>query len=150
MLFRYFGIRVDGTVLGICLAQIFTVMPFLMKSALAAFNTVPSALERNARTLGASVFSTFRRIALPLSARGIFMGAILAWARAASEFGAVLFLAAYPVTAPIAVYNRFTSVGLVQAAPLVSTLLLFSLLMFFLLQLSSAWITQNQEGTTAN
>lgn len=137
LLFNTFGIRFDGTVLGICLAQIFTAMPFLMKSALAAFDAVPPTLERNARTLGASAFSAFRRIALPLSTSGIFIGAVLAWARAASEFGSVLFLAAYPVTAPIAVYNRFTSVGLVQAAPLVSTLLLFSLLMFFLLQLSS-------------
>ena len=149
LLFNIFGIRFDGTVLGICLAQIFTAMPFLMKSALASFEAVPPALERSARTLGASAFSAFRRIALPLSAKGLFIGAVLAWARAAGEFGAVLFIAAYPVTAPIAVYNRFTSVGLVQAAPLVSTLLLFSLLMFFLLQLSSTWLIRDfrHEGT---
>jgi molybdate/tungstate transport system permease protein len=115
----------------------FTAMPFLMKSALAAFEAVSPSLEKSARTLGASSFSAFRRIALPLSAKGLFIGAILAWARAAGEFGAVLFIAAYPVTAPIAVYNRFTSVGLVQTAPLVVTLVLFSLAMFFLLQLSS-------------
>jgi molybdate/tungstate transport system permease protein len=111
-----------------------------MKSALAAFEAVSPALERSARTLGASAFSAFRRIALPLSAKGLFIGAVLAWARAAGEFGAVLFIAAYPVTAPIAIYNRFTSVGLVEVAPLVATLLLFSISMFFLLQLCSNWI----------
>jgi molybdate/tungstate transport system permease protein len=149
LLFNTFGIRFDGTILGICLAQIFVAMPFLMKSALAAFEAVPPALERSARTLGASSFGAFRRIALPLSAKGLFIGAVLAWARAAGEFGAVLFIAAYPVTAPIAVYNRFTSVGLVQAAPLVATLLLFSLVMFFLLQLSASWIItpRRHEGT---
>jgi molybdate/tungstate transport system permease protein len=118
----------------------FTAMPFLMKNALTAFDAVPLSLEQSARTLGASAFGTFWRVALPLSSKGVFIGAVLAWARAAGEFGAVLFLAAYPVTAPIAVYNRFISVGLVQAAPLVAALLLFSIIMFFLLQLAATWI----------
>jgi len=136
-LFSALGIQFDGTVLGICLAQVFVAMPFMTKSALAAFQAVPRGLENSARALGASAFSTFRRVAFPLSARGLFIGSILSWARAAGEFGAVLFVASFPVTAPIAVYNRFVSVGLVEATPLVTTLLFFSLAMFFLLQLSS-------------
>lgn len=139
-LFTIFGLRFDGTILGICLAQVFVAMPFLMKSALAAFDSVHIVYEQASRTLGASSFSAFWRIALPLASRGIFIGFVLAWARAAGEFGAVLFIAPYPVTAPIAVYNRFTSVGVIQAAPLVATLLLFSLVMFFFLQLASRMI----------
>ena len=68
---------------------------------------------------------------------GLFLGAVLAWARAAGEFGALLFIAPYPETAPVAAYNRFTSVGLIETAPLVSVLLMFSVVMFFLLQLAS-------------
>jgi molybdate/tungstate transport system permease protein len=134
-LFMVFGIQFDGTMLGICLAQVFVAMPFIMKSSIAAFDNVPHGLEIAARTLGASSFDSFRRVALPLAAKGLFLGAVLAWARAAGEFGALLFLAPYPETAPVAAYNRFTSVGLVETAPLVTTLLLFSLAMFFLLQL---------------
>lgn len=134
-LFDVFGIRFDGTILGICLAQIFVALPFIMKSSIAAFEAVPQETETAARTLGAGSLSTFRRIALPLAARGVFLGAVLAWARAAGEFGALLFLAPYPETAPVAAYNRFTSMGLIETAPLVSALLLFSLVMFFLLQL---------------
>ena len=137
VLFSAFGIQFDGTVLGICLAQVFVAMPFMTKSALAAFEAVPSGLENSARALGASTFSAFRRVVLPLSAKGLFIGSVLSWARAAGEFGAVLFIASFPVTAPIAVYNRFVSVGLAQVAPLVTTLLLFSLAMFFLLQICS-------------
>jgi molybdate/tungstate transport system permease protein len=140
VLFTVFGLRFDGTVLGICLAQVFVAMPFLMKSGLAAFDSVQVMYEQASRTLGASSFSAFWRIALPLASRGIFIGFVLAWARAAGEFGAVLFIAPYPVTAPVAVYNRFTSVGVVQAAPLVAALLLFSLVMFFFLQLASRMI----------
>jgi molybdate/tungstate transport system permease protein len=134
-LFNVFGMQFDGTMLGICLAQVFVAMPFIMKSSIAAFDSVPHGLEIAARTLGASSFDSFKRVALPLAAKGLFLGAVLAWARAAGEFGALLFLAPYPETAPVAAYNRFASVGLVETAPLVTTLLLFSLVMFFLLQL---------------
>ena len=142
MLFNAFGIRFDGTILGICLAQIFVAMPFIMKSALSAFEAVPPTLEQSARTLGSSPLGAFRRIALPLASRGVFIGAVLAWARAAGEFGAVLFIAPYPQTAPIAVYDRFTSVGIVQAAPLVTALLFFSIAMFFLLQVAVRMMPQ--------
>jgi len=137
LLFNHFGIRFDGTMLGIIVAQIFVAMPFMVKSALIAFEAVPLNLEHSARTLGASPLSSFLRVALPLSARSIFIGSIITWARAAGEFGAVLFVAPYPETAPISIYNRFTSVGVVQAAPLVAVLVLFSILIFFIFQLVS-------------
>ncbi len=135
ILFNNFGLRIDGTALGVCLAQIFVAMPFMLKGALAAFDSAPSSLDDAARTLGASSWGAFFRVALPLASKGVAAAAILAWARAAGEFGAVLFVAPSPETAPIAVYNSFNSVGLVQTAPMVSTLLLFSIAMFFALQL---------------
>jgi len=134
-LFAAFGLRFDGTMLGICLAQAFVAMPFLARSAIAAFDAVPPSLELSARTLGASPWSAIRRVALPLASRGLFLGAVLAWARAAGEFGAVIFIAPTPETAPVAAYNRFNAVGVAEAAPLVTALLVFSLAMFFLLQL---------------
>jgi len=131
------GIPIDGTMLGICLAQVFVAMPFLLRSAVVAFEAVPEDLELIARSLGASPWNVFRRISFPLAARGVFVGVVLAWARAAGEFGAVVFVAPTPETAPIAAFNRFNSVGMAETAPLVSLLLLFSLAMFFLLQLST-------------
>lgn len=129
------GVPADGTVLGICLAQIFVAMPFMLKSAMAAFDGVDPELDLIARSLGASPWSAFRRVCVPLASRGIFMGAILAWARAAGEFGALIFIAPTPETAPVAVFNRFNAVGLAETGPLVAALLMFSLVMFFLLQL---------------
>lgn len=129
------GIYVDGTVVGICVAQLFVAMPFLAKSALSAFDAVGEELEAVAATLGAPPFSVYWRIALPLAAQGIAAGAVLAFARAAGEFGALVILAPTPETAPVAVFNRFNSMGLSEAAPLVSLVLLLSLGAFFLLQL---------------
>jgi len=136
-LFYAFGIGFDGTVLGICAAQIFVAMPFIAKAAIAAFDAVPEHLELTARTLGASSWSAFSRVALPLAGRGIFLGAILAWARAAGEFGALIFIAPTPATAPVQVYKLFQSVGAAETGPVVAALLLFSLVMFFLLQFVS-------------
>jgi molybdate/tungstate transport system permease protein len=133
--FDMFGVQFDGTILGIMIAQIFVAMPFLLKSAMSAFEAVPVLYEHEARTLGASSLGSFFRVSMPLASRGIIAGVILAWARAAGEFGAVLFIAPNPQSAPIAVYNRFTSMGLSQTAPLVTTLLLFSIVLFFILQL---------------
>lgn len=129
------GWRFAGTALGICLAQVFVAMPFVTKAAIAAFEAVPEDLELSARALGASSWSAFRRVALPLASRGIFMGAVLSWARAAGEFGALLFIAQTPVTAPVLAWDWFGRKGLADTGPLVAMLLLFSLVMFFLLQL---------------
>ncbi len=132
-----FGVRVDGALPGIVLAQMFVALPFLVKPALAAFDAVPPALEGAARHLGATAWGAFRHLTLPLAARGLFLGAALAWARAAGEFGAVYFVTASPAVAPIEAFNRFERVGLAETTPFVAALLLFSLLLFLLLQLAA-------------
>ncbi len=137
MLENRFGIRFEGTFVGICMAQIFVALPFLARSAIAAFDAVPQNLEASARTLGASSLGAFTRVALPLASRGIFLGAVLAWARAAGEFGALLFIAQKPTTAPILINDIVNGRGVAEAAPAVATLLLFSVVMFFLLQFAS-------------
>jgi molybdate/tungstate transport system permease protein len=136
-LFDWLGVRFDGAVAGIVLAQVFVALPFLVKPAMAAFDAVPPPLELAARHLGANSLGAFRHLALPLASRGLFLAAVLTWARAAGEFGAVYFMTASPAVTPIAVFTRFERMGLAETAPLVSTLLLLSLGLFFLLQLVS-------------
>ena len=143
------GIPVDGTVAGIIIAQIFVALPFLLRSAVIAFETIDEELELTARSLGASAWRTFYRIAIPLASRGIFLGSILAWARAAGEFGAVIFVAPAPETAPVFVYNNFNISGIIETKPMVSLLLFFSLAMFFLLQCLTKLLSKGSysEGT---
>ena len=68
----------------------------------------PAISVAAATTLGASRFTAFRRVTLPLIAPGIAAGAVLAWARALGEFGATItFAGSFPgqtETMPIAVY----------------------------------------------
>ena len=51
--------------------------------------------EQVARTLGAGRWRTFWTITLPLAARGLVAGAVLAFARALGEFGATMMVAGF-------------------------------------------------------
>jgi len=131
---RTFGIQLAGRLFGIVVAQVFVSAPFLIKSALAAFEAVPLQLEQASRTLGASSLATFWRIALPLASRGILIGLVLAWARAISEFGAIILFASSPATAPILVHTEFLRAGASESRPIATLLLIICLWIFVVLQ----------------
>jgi molybdate/tungstate transport system permease protein len=124
------GVKVSGSLVGLVLAQIFVASPFLVKTAMTAFEGVPLQLEQASRSLGASPASTFARIALPLASRGILVGAALAWARAISEFGVIVLFAPSPVSAPVLVHTEFLRAGAAESRP-IATLLLVTCLWFF-------------------
>jgi molybdate transport system permease protein len=67
--------------------------PLLVRGAEQAFLGVPRRLEQVARTLGASRATVFRRVTLPLAARGILYGLVFAFARGLGEFGATTIVA---------------------------------------------------------
>jgi molybdate transport system permease protein len=68
-------------------------LPLLVRSARVAFEEVNPRLEQIARTLGAGNWRVFFTITVPLAARGIVAGMILAFARALGEFGATIMVA---------------------------------------------------------
>ncbi|MGX7001186.1 molybdate ABC transporter permease subunit [Caballeronia sp. KNU42] len=88
-----FDIQLVFTWQGAVIASAVVAFPLVLKSARAAFETVDPQFERAARTLGISEAAVFFRVTLPLAARGILAGALLAFARALGEFGATLMIA---------------------------------------------------------
>ncbi len=129
------GLRVASAAPGIVLAMLVVSSPFIVKAARDGFLAVPRSMERAAASLGASPARVFFTIALPLAARSIGSGALLAWARAVSEFGSVVILAYYPRTAPVLIWDRFSAQGLRAAIAPSLLLLLVCLLIFLGLQL---------------
>ncbi|MGS0891751.1 molybdate ABC transporter permease subunit [Burkholderia stagnalis] len=87
------GIGLVFTWQGAVIASMIVAFPLILKSARAAFEGVDPHLERAARTLGLGETAVFFRVTLPLAARGIIAGALLAFARALGEFGATLMIA---------------------------------------------------------
>lgn len=87
------GLQLIFTWQGAVVAAAVVAFPLVYKSARAAFEEVDPRLEQAARVLGAGEAKVFARITLPLAARGITAGAMLAFARAMGEFGATLMIA---------------------------------------------------------
>ncbi|MEW2290912.1 molybdate ABC transporter permease subunit [Streptomyces sp. NPDC047841] len=104
----WFGVTLPFTTAGVVIAEAFVAMPFLVISVEGTLRAADPRYEEAAATLGASRFTAFRRVTLPLIAPGIAAGAVLAWARALGEFGATItFAGNFPgrtQTMPLAVY----------------------------------------------
>ena len=125
--FGLLGIKFVSAAPGIVIAMLFVSLSFLVNAAREGFEAVDPRLEHVARTLGASPWQAFRRIAFPLAWRAILSGMILMWARGLSEFGAVVILAYHPMVAPVLLYERFESFGLNYARPVATLMILICL-----------------------
>jgi molybdate transport system permease protein len=90
---RGLGLDIVFTWRAVVLACAVMSFPLLVRTAQAAFEGVSARFEDIARTLGASEWRVFATISLPLAARGIVAGAVLAFARAMGEFGATAIVA---------------------------------------------------------
>jgi molybdate transport system permease protein len=88
-----YKIEIVFTWKAVVLAMAVMSFPLLVRSARTAFEQVNPRLEQVARTLGHGRISVFLRITLPLAARGIIAGMLLAFARALGEFGATILVA---------------------------------------------------------
>ena len=112
MLLVTFSNRILDSYLGIIMAMLFVSAPFTINAARDGFLAVDEKLEHVARTLGASKLRAFFTISLPMAMSSILSGAIMTWARAISEVGAILIIAYYPKTAQILVMEYFNNYGL--------------------------------------
>jgi molybdate transport system permease protein len=67
--------------------------PLLVRAVRLAFANLDPRLEQAARSLGASPWSAFWTVSLPLARSGVIAGIVLAFARGLGEFGATLLFA---------------------------------------------------------
>jgi molybdate/tungstate transport system permease protein len=129
-----FGLRFWGTLAGIVAAMLFVSIPYTVNAARIGFEAVDPRLEMTARSLGLGPWQVLRRISLPLAWRSVMTGLTLTYARAVSEFGAVVILVYHPMTAPVKIYELFLRFGVDEAAGMSVLLLLITLGLFILLR----------------
>lgn len=107
-LLNSFGIRLIFTTEGASLAVAVTSFPLMVRAIRLSVEAIDTGLEAAARTLGAGPVDRFFTIVLPLMAPGLLSGAIVAFAAAMGEFGAVItFVSNIPgktQTLPLAIY----------------------------------------------
>jgi molybdate transport system permease protein len=103
------GVDVVFTWRAVVVAMMVMSFPLLVRAARVAFEEVNPRFEQIARTLGASEWRVFFTITLPLAARGVVSGLLLAFARAVGEFGATILVAGNipgrTTTLSVAIYN---------------------------------------------
>ena len=113
------------------IAAVVVSFPLMYKTTLGAFTQIDRNLIACGRTLGASEWTIFFRLLLPLAKPGLIAGTLLSFARALGEFGATLMLAGSipgkTETIPIAIYLAAESGATDRALLLVGIILLISL-----------------------
>jgi molybdate transport system permease protein len=88
-----FGVRTLAfTFQGLVIGSLIYSLPFAVQPLRNAFIAVGDEPLEAAATLGASSWSAFRRVALPLALPGYAVAAILAFAHTVGEFGVVMML----------------------------------------------------------
>lgn len=142
-LYDTFGLQLTFHPAGVVLAETFVAMPFFVITVEAALRNVDERYEAVAAGLGASRWTVFRRVTLPLIGPSIAAGAVLAWARALGEFGATITFAGNIVgrtqTLPLAVYLKLESD---TDAALALSLVLLAVSFVVLVSLRDKWLVR--------
>jgi molybdate transport system permease protein len=136
------GFSLPFTTAAVVLAEAFVAMPFLVISVEGALRAADARYEEAAATLGASRWTAFRRVTLPLVVPGVAAGTLLCWARALGEFGATItFAGNFPgrtQTMPLAVYLALQDD---PRSAIVLSLVLLVVSVLVLASLRERWLT---------
>lgn len=135
------GFAFPYTAWGVVLAHVFVSLPFVVLAIEGALRSANPDFDAAAATLGATRWTTFRRISVPLALPGIVAGMVLGWARSLGEFGATItFNGNYPgrtQTMPTLIYVTRQSD---QDAALALSLVMLVVSLAVLLLLRERWL----------
>lgn len=131
---EHIGLAIVGSPLGIALAMLFVSAPLYVSGAREAIARVDERYESVARTLGDSPSRAAWRVTRPLAGRGLLAAAVVMWARAVSEFGAIVILTYNPKVVSVLSYDRFNSYGLDAVLPVAAVLVILALVPLVLLR----------------
>jgi len=129
------GVKVLFAVPGMVLATMFVSLPFVVREVVPVLREIGTEQEQAAATLGASAFTTFRRITLPAIRWAVAYGVVLTTARCLGEFGAVAIVSGgiagrtQTLTQYVqASYENFDQTGAYAASVLLAGLAILTLL----------------------
>jgi sulfate transport system permease protein len=142
-----FGVDVGFTRAGIAMALLFVTLPFVVRAVQPTLLELDRDMEEASASLGASRFTTFRKIVLPNLRPAILAGAALAFARAIGEFGSLVLISGnIPFKTEVAsvyIFGRIES-GDTTGAAAVSVVLLAASLAILL---SLGWFARRRAHT---
>jgi sulfate/thiosulfate transport system permease protein len=137
------GIKVAFTPLGIFVALVFIGLPFVVRTVQPVLEDLEVELEEASATLGASRWTTIRRVILPVIIPALLTGFALAFARAVGEYGSVIFIAGnlpnVSEIAPLLIVIRLEEFRYADATAIASVMLAASFVLLLLINLLQRW-----------
>ncbi len=135
------GVNIVGTRWAVLLALLFVTLPFVVRAVQPVLLTLDRDVEDAAACLGASQWTTFRRVTLPALLPAALTGGSLAFARALGEFGSVVLVSGGVPHSQVASQYIFGQVesGNVAGAAAVSVTLLAGAVAILLLLSVVTW-----------
>jgi len=128
----FYEIGLNGTVIGVVLVHAAHGLVLAVWIASAAFAAVDASLDEAARNLGASPWTCFRTVTLPLAAPGLMASAIFVFLESLDEFTGTFFVGVPDVTTlPLLMFNASQG-GNYQIASITALLLLVPSIGFML------------------
>jgi putative spermidine/putrescine transport system permease protein len=128
----FYEIGLNGTILGVVLVHAAHGLVLAVWIASAAFASVDVSLEEAARNIGASPWTCFRTVTLPLAAPGLIASAIFVFLESLDEFTGTYFVGVPDVTTlPLLMFNASMG-GNYQIASITALLLLVPSIAFML------------------
>src|SRR4051794_12703162 len=121
------GVEVNNTRWAVFLAMAFVTLPFVVRTVQPVLEELETDVEDAAASLGATRFTTFRRVILPALVPAICAGAALSFARGISEYGALVLISGNLANRTEVVSVRlfsFLEGGNTEAAAAVATIML--------------------------
>jgi sulfate transport system permease protein len=142
-LFAPLGIKIAFTPLGIIVALTFIGLPFVVRTVQPVIEEIDREVEEAAATLGASRLQSLYRVILPSLFPAILTGFALAFARAAGEYGSVIFIAGnipyVSEIAPLLIVIKLEEFNYAGATAIGTVMLAVAFAMLFVINLIQAW-----------
>ena len=140
------GIQVAFTPLGIFVALVFIGLQFVVGTVQPVIEDLDAELEEASATLGASRWTTIRRVIFPVIFPALLTGFALAFARAVGEYGSVIFIAGnlpnVSEIAPLLIVIRLEEFRYADATAIASVMLVASFAILLVINLLQRWSEQ--------
>jgi len=104
MMFNF--LEITRTLRTVMIGQLVFVVPFVLVTVSARLRGFDPALEDAARDLGASRWTTYRRVTLPILAPGIISGALFAFTLSFDDFLIAFFTSGAQNTLPVYIFSN--------------------------------------------
>ena len=144
------GLQVAFKPLGVVVALIFIGLPFVVRTVQPVLEDMAADFEEAAGSLGASRLQTFLRVTFPTILPALLTGYALAFARAAGEYGSVIFIAGnMPMVseiAPLLIVTKLEQYDYAGATAIAVVMLGISFVLLLAINLLQAWTRRRSRG----